>query len=264
MFTANCFNVMIVSPSDVTHEREIAKNVLYRWNELNSRFHNIVFSVLGYEYNAHADSGNHPQEILNHQLLTQADLIIAIFWTKLGTPTIDYSSGSVEEISKHIQQGKHASIYFSNKSVDPRNLDSDQYRNLQEYKKSIQGTTFYKEFTSEDEFKELLNDEIQLIANELESKEIIIQNQTTFAKVQFSEMEIEVLKVMKEKQQLQFVKMMGGTTFGGYLIRDQRQLAEIEEAIDSLEDRGFIKATSYKRNLFDLTAAGYRICDQIE
>lgn len=264
MYTANCFNVMIVSPSDVTREREIAKNVLYRWNELNSRFRNIVFSVLGYEYNAHADSGNHPQEILNHQLLEQADLIIAIFWTKLGTPTLDYSSGSVEEISKHIQQGKHASIYFSNKSVDPRNLDSDQYQNLQEYKKSIQGTTFYKEFSSEDEFKELLNAEIQLIANELESKEIIIQNQSTPAKLQFSEMEIEVLKVMKEKQQLQFVKMMGGTTFGGYLIRDQRQLAEIEEAIDSLEDKGFIKATSYKRNLFDLTAAGYRICDQIE
>lgn len=77
-------------------------------------------------------------------------------------------------------------------------------------------------------------------------------------------MEIEVLKIMKEKNQLQFVKMMGGTTFGGYLIRDQRQLAEIEEAIDSLEDRGFIKATNYKRNLFDLTASGYRVCDQFD
>ena len=264
MFQAKCYNVMIVSPSDVSEEREIAKDVLYRWNELNSRFHGIVFSVLGYDINAHADSGIHPQESLNHQLLEQADLIIAIFWTKLGTPTTEYSSGSVEEISKHIEQGKKALIYFSNKTVDPRNIDSEQYKNLQNYKKSIQGRAFYKEFSSEDEFKELLNDEIQLIANELESNEIIIQNQPTQAKVQFSEMELEVLKVMKEKEQLQFVKMMGGTTFGGYLIRDQRQLAEVEEAIDSLEERGFIKATSYKRNLFDLTAAGYRICDQIE
>ena len=106
MFQANCYNVMIVSPSDISEEREIAKDVFYRWNELNSRFHKIVFSVLGYDINAHADSGTHPQESLNHQLLKQADLIIAIFWTKLGTPTTEYSSGSVEEITKHIQEGK--------------------------------------------------------------------------------------------------------------------------------------------------------------
>ena len=76
-------------------------------------------------------------------------------------------------------------------------------------------------------------------------------------------MEIEILKIMKEKNQLQFVKMMGGTTFGGNLITEQRQIAEIEEAIKSLENKGLIKATSYKRNLFDLTASGYRIYDQI-
>ena len=264
MFQANCYNVMIVSPSNISEERDIAKNILYRWNELNSRFHNIVFSVLGYDINAHADSGTHPQESLNHQLLEQADLIIAIFWTKLGTPTTEYSSGSVEEITKHIQQGKKALIYFSNKQVSPDKFNSEQYQKLQDYKKSIQGSTFYKSFSSVDEFKNLLNDDIQLIANELESAEIIIQNQPVQTKVQFSEMEIEVLKIMKEKNQLQFVKMMGGTTFGGYLIRDQRQLAEIEEAIDSLEDRGFIKATNYKRNLFDLTASGYRVCDQFD
>lgn len=264
MFQANCYNVMIVSPSDISKEREIARGVLYRWNEFNSRFHNIVFSVLGYDINAHADSGVHPQESLNHQLLEQADLIIAIFWTKLGSPTKEYSSGSVEEITKHIQQEKKALIYFSNKDVNLQMVDLEQYRDLQEYKKSIQGSAFYKQFSSESEFKNLLNDDIQLIANELGANDIIIKNQPTQAKVQFSEMELKVLKVMKEKEQLQFIKMMGGTTFGGYLIRNQRQLAEIEEAIDSLEDRGFIKATSYKRNLFDLTSAGYRICDQIE
>ena len=263
MYTATCYNVMIVSPSDILEEREIAKSVLYRWNELNSRFHNIVFSILGYDINAHADSGRHPQESLNHQLLEQADLIIAIFWTKLGTPTTEYSSGSVEEITKHIEQGKKALIYFSNKDVNLQKVDLEQYRKLQEYKKSIQGTTYYKEFVSGNDFKNLLGDEMQLIANELESNAIIIRNQSSETAVEFTEMEIEVLKIMKKKKQLQFVKMLGGTTFGGYLIDDQRELAEIEEAIDSLENRGFIKSTSYKRNLFDLTAAGYRVCDQL-
>ena len=255
---------MIVSPSDILEEREIAKDVLYRWNELNSRFHHIVFSVLGYDINAHADSGNHPQESLNHQLLEQADLIIAVFWTKLGTPTTEYSSGSVEEISKHIEQGKKVLIYFSNKTVDPRNIDSDQYRKLQEYKKSIQGSAFYKEFSTEDEFKDLLNDEIQLIANELEKKEVIIQNQPTQTTVQFSEMETEVLNAMKTTNELSFIKLHGGTNVNGSLIRDLRTVLEIEEAIESLESKDLIRPASPKREIFRLTAAGLRACDQID
>ena len=264
MFQANCYNVMIVSPSDVQEEREIAKKVLYRWNEINSRYHNIVFSVLGYDINAHADSGQHPQESLNHQLLEQADLIIAIFWTKLGSPTTEYSSGSVEEISRHIQNGKKALIYFSKKKVDLEKVDSEQYKKLQDYKRSIQGNTFYKEVPTEDEFEKLLKDEIQLIANELRSNQLIIHKKPNDDKLSFSEMEIEVLKIIKAKKSLQCVKIHGGTLFNGYLINDQRQLAEIEEAVDSLENNGYIKSLSNKRNLFELTAAGYRVCDQIE
>ncbi len=166
MFQANCYNVMIVSPSDVSNEREIVKNVLYKWNELNSRCHNIVFSVLGYDINAHADSGSHPQESLNRQLLKEADLIIAIFWTKLGTPTKEYSSGSVEEISKHIKEGKKALIYFNNKTFEPKDSErKKQYKKLMKYKESIKNEAFYKEFSSEGEFERVVKDDIQLIAN---------------------------------------------------------------------------------------------------
>lgn len=166
MFQANCYNVMIVSPSDVSNEREIVKNVLYKWNELNSRCYNIVFSVLGYDINAHADSGSHPQESLNRQLLKEADLIIAIFWTKLGTPTKEYSSGSVEEISKHIKEGKKALIYFNNKTFEPKDSErKKQYKKLMKYKESIKNEAFYKEFSSEGEFERVVKDDIQLIAN---------------------------------------------------------------------------------------------------
>ncbi len=263
MFQANCYNVMIVSPSDVQEERTIAKQVLYRWNEINSRYHNIVFSVLGYDFNAHADSGQHPQESLNHQLLEQADLIIAIFWTKLGSPTTEYSSGSVEEISRHIQNGKKALIYFSKKKVDLEKVDSEQYKKLQDYKRSIQGNTFYKEVSTEDEFEQLLKDEIQLIANELETGPVI-QKEPNDEKMTFSKIETQLLTIMREKNHLAYVKMLGGVNVGGYNINDRRMLAEIEEAIENLEIKGLIKPTSLKRELFELTAAGYRVCEAIK
>ena len=264
MFQANCYNVMIVSPSDISEEREIAKDVLYRWNELNSRFHNIVFSVLGYEINAHADSGIHPQESLNHQLLEQADLIIAIFWTKLGSPTKEYSSGSVEEITKHIQQGKKALIYFSNKKVNLQRVDLEQYKRVQEYKKSIQGNTFYKDFSSEEEFEKLLNNDIQLISNEFETKKIE-KNKTisAYSDEVLSQIEQDLLTLGVEQNRLVRIRLLNGTNLNGQMIVDKRQIAEIEEAIDSLENKGYIKALGSKHESFELTASGYRTYDNI-
>lgn len=264
MFKANCYNVMIVSPSDISEEREIIKDILYRWNELNSRFHNIVFSILGYDINAHADSGIHPQDSLNHQLLEQADLIIAIFWTKLGTPTTEYSSGSVEEITKHIQQGKKAYIYFSNKTIDPRIINSEQYKKLQDYKAEIKGKTFYKEFSTEDEFRKLLETDIQLFSNELirhQSENITKSNNTM--QVTISDKEIEILKSMEEDGELQFIQFIDGPNLNGRTIDNPREAAEIKEAIKKLESYNLIEDIGYKGELFRLTAEGFRACDEI-
>lgn len=264
MFQANCYNVMIVSPSDVSKEREIVKDGLYRWNELNSRFHNIVFSVLGYNINAHADSGIHPQESINHQLLQQADLIIAIFWTKLGTPTTEYSSGSVEEITKHIQQGKKALIYFSNKQISPNGFDLEQYQRLQQYKKSIQFSTFYKDFSSEEEFEKLLNNDIQLIANELKSNLLQNQSQQSLQDYELLSSEEQKLLILGvDQSRLIRIRLINGTNLNGQMIGDQRSIAEIEEAIEKLENKGFIKALGNKHESFEITAAGYRAYDNI-
>lgn len=264
MFQANCFNIMIVSPSDVNNEREIVREVLYHWNEINSRYRNIVFSVLGYDINAHADSGAHPQYSLNHQLLEQADLIIAIFWTKLGTPTTEYSSGSVEEISKHIQQGKKAHIYFSNKTVDLRNVDSEQYKKLQDYKKDIKGKTFYKEFSTEEEFRKILEDDIQLFANELvENNSVNKTKPNNIMQVTISDKEIEILRAMEEDGELQYIEFIDGPNLNGRTIENPREAAEIKEAITKLESYNLIEDMGYKGELFRLTAEGYRACDEI-
>ena len=264
MFQANCYNVMIVSPSDISEEREIAKDVLYRWNELNSGFHKIVFSVLGYDINAHADSGAHPQESLNHQLLEQADLIIAIFWTKLGTPTTEYSSGSVEEITKHMQKGKKAHIYFSNKTINPQNVDAEQYKNLQNYKNGIRGKAFYKEFSTEEEFRKILEDDIQLFSNELvENNSANRTKPTNTMQVTISEKEIEILRAMEEDGELQYIEYVDGPNLNGRSIDNPREAAEIKEAISKLESYNLIEDMGYKGELFRLTAEGYRACDEI-
>lgn len=262
MFQANCYNVMIVSPSDIQTERNTVKEVLYRWNELNSRYKNIVFSVLGYDINAHADSGVHPQESLNHQLLEDADLVIAIFWTKLGSPTTEYSSGSVEEITKHMEAGKKVFMYFCNKPVDIRYVDQEQYQKLQTYKMSIQGKVFYKEYESDLEFSQIITNDIQLLANTLDSN---ISNKQSDGKttVTLLDNEIMILKSMEESGDLQYIQLLDGPNLNGKCLDNPREAAEIEESINKLENYGLIEATNYERSLFKLTAEGYRACDEI-
>lgn len=43
---------------------------------------------------------------------------------------------------------------------------------------------------------------------------------------------------------------------------DPRVIATIEEAIQQLEENGFIYATSTKRELFQITAKGYKYCEK--
>jgi len=57
-----------------------------------------------------------PQGIINQRLLKECDLLIAAFWTRIGSPAGVAASGTVEEIEEHLAAGKEAMIYFLKRS----------------------------------------------------------------------------------------------------------------------------------------------------
>jgi len=126
-FDAKVFKVMIASPSDIIKEREIIREVLSKWNAANSELRGIVLLPVGWETHSTPEMGDHPQKIINKQILKECDLLVGVFWTRIGTSTGDYPSGTVEEIEEHIKTGKPAMIYFSSAEIKPDKLDSDQY-----------------------------------------------------------------------------------------------------------------------------------------
>src|SRR5205814_8286775 len=75
-----------------------------------------------------------PQAIINKQVLAECDLLIAVFWTRLGSPTGKSPSGTVEEIEEHLKAGKPAMIYFSSAPVRPESVDQKQYKALLQFK----------------------------------------------------------------------------------------------------------------------------------
>ena len=101
-YKANVYNVMIASPSDVAKERAKVVEALAEWNRHNTAERKCVFLPLRWEEDSAARMGCPPQETLNRQLCERSDMLIAIFWTRLGTPTEGFASGTVEEIEYHL------------------------------------------------------------------------------------------------------------------------------------------------------------------
>src|SRR5664280_1846035 len=128
---------MIASPGDVVQARRIAYDVVHEWNAINARDRKITLMPVGWETHASPEMGDRPQAIINGQLLKDSDLLVAVFWTRLGSPTGTAPSGTVEEIEEHLAAGKPVMIYFSSAPVRPDSIDANQYSALKAFKESL-------------------------------------------------------------------------------------------------------------------------------
>ena len=134
-FSATTYNVMIASPSDVSAERATVRSVVHEWNAINAEDRAQVLLPTGWDTHSWPEMGGRPQEIINKQILKNADLLIAVFWTRVGSPTGKAPSGTIEEIEEHLAEDKPAMIYFSSVPVQMDIVDREQYDALQEFKK---------------------------------------------------------------------------------------------------------------------------------
>lgn len=153
-YGAVVYNVMIASPGDVAKERQIVRDVVLEWNAINSKDRGIVLAAVAWETHASPEMGDRPQAIINKQLLRQCDLLVAVFWTRLGSPTGAAPSGTVEEINEHVANRKPALIYFSDEPVRPDSVDEAQYAALKAFKAECAAKGLYESYSTVAEFRE--------------------------------------------------------------------------------------------------------------
>jgi hypothetical protein len=152
-YTATVVHVMVASPSDVPQERVIVRDVIAEWNAIHAKDRKTVLLPLGWETHSTPEMGDRPQAIINGQLLKDADLLVAMFWTRIGSPTGVANSGTVEEIEEHIQTGKPVMIYFSSAPVRPDSIDEKQYAALKAFKQSLREKGLFEEYESLSDFR---------------------------------------------------------------------------------------------------------------
>src|SRR3712207_2644653 len=104
-YTATVYRVLIASPSDAQRERNMIRNLVFQWNDVHSPSREIVLLPVLWETHAVPQMGGRPQGIINKQLVENTDLLIGVFWTKLGNHTGRAKSGTVEEIEEFRGQG---------------------------------------------------------------------------------------------------------------------------------------------------------------
>lgn len=155
-YSATVYQVFIASPSDVGRERLVITDVIHNWNTTHSVVLNTVLLPVKWETHATPRMGDRPQAIINKQIVQESDILVAIFKARLGTPTGEAESGTVEEINEFRAKGKPVLVYFSNAPIVPSSIASRQFSKLKKFKKECQkeGLIFY--YNSVRELRDLL------------------------------------------------------------------------------------------------------------
>jgi hypothetical protein len=158
-FTATTYRVLIASPSDLTEEREAATMAINDWNAQHAAAEGIVLLPVKWETHARPESGVRPQAAINAQTVQTCDILIGMFWTKLGTDTGVAESGTVEEINQFVAQQKPALLYFSDRPTAPSAINLEQLRKLKDFKDTTYSQALVGSFCSVDELRtKLLRD----------------------------------------------------------------------------------------------------------
>lgn len=150
------YQVLISTPSDVQEELKSVEKVIDNFNRTFGLYNGIALLPVHWSKDVFPQSGGRPQSLINSQIVNESDFVISVLWTRFGTPTGKYDSGTEEEIEIMLREGKQGFLYISNRSVPLDKVDYSQYEKIKEFKGKYKGKGLYWEYDSIEEFEKIL------------------------------------------------------------------------------------------------------------
>ena len=151
------YDLLLSCPSDITEsERDEVNKAIEEFNEMYSDTLNLSLRLRQWKKSSFTQSGGNPQDLLNKQFIHNCDAAIAIFWTRFGTPTDKFQSGTEEEIEYMLDSNKQVFMYFSEKQVRPSDFNNDEYQKVIKFKKDYANKGIYGSYSSENELKKIV------------------------------------------------------------------------------------------------------------
>jgi hypothetical protein len=288
--------VLIASPSDVRAERDAVESEIREWNTNHSAHIGIMLDPVRRETHSYPAIGDRPQSILNKQIVRSAHFLIGAFGNRLGTPTGESPSGTIEEIEEFRKTGRQVALYFSTAPV-PRDADRAQFDALENYRRSLEGWGLYSTFASPEELRRLVTQHLPKIVDKVWAN-MKSDNAATGSRKPFSLAQNPMKRLTtsvrglatelstnddlspKEMELLWTAatssdgEIYHSSTLDGEVIRankrhflqvgDSRTASEWLSALRGLENRGFIEPLSDDRSFFKPTGEGYAAADRLE
>ena len=170
------YNIVVSCPSDMVGDRKKLQNAVEIVNEQNAHFRQMHFDIKHWQKDVLFGVGD-PQLIINNSIIKDADMVIALFGSKLGAPTARATSGTIEEIEEMIKAGKQVFVCFSEKDITITASDSEEkLRNIlkvKEFQKNYKG--LYITYKTDEELEEKIVNQLRLFVGSIETeKEIYV------------------------------------------------------------------------------------------
>jgi hypothetical protein len=278
-YDAKVIEIIIASPSDVDAERGIVREVIAEWNAVHARERHVVLLSMSWETHSSPELSGRPQQIINDRLLAHADLLVGIFWTRVGSLTGKAISGSIEEIEEHRRKKKPIMLYFSEVPVILDSVDQGQYSQLTKFKTWARSAGLVESIASRDDFRNKFQRQLQItLRDNPYLKNLLPQNSGAAhdamglsvpqrAGISSDARELLSAAVAAQHGNIMIHRGGGGTTvhvgqqtFGE---ESHRSAARWEGALRELRDRGLVNDPPSGRGIvFEVTDAGHRLIEQ--
>lgn len=161
--TITALRVFVASPSDLDEERKLLEVVIQELNHIWSQQWGISFELIKWETHTFPSAGTDPQDVINNQIPIDYDILLSIFWSRIGIQTPRSKSGTLEEFEIAYKKWKHdphsirLMVYFKTAPISPDNIDPDQLKQVKEFRNSLsEKGVLYSTFTGGEEFSQLM------------------------------------------------------------------------------------------------------------
>jgi hypothetical protein len=162
------FSLFFSAPSDVTEEHVIVRGVIDDWNIQHGRASGVRLELVHWKTHTYPAAGGRAQAIINKQAFDKSDVVVGIFWSKFGTPTGRYGSGTEEELHRGIRNGKRVMVYFSRRAA-PK-MKPLEHAKIEAFRKKLGKKAFYWEYSDVQLFERDFRNHLAMVAPELQKQ----------------------------------------------------------------------------------------------
>ncbi len=166
--TVQLFRILLAAPSDVTEEQALVADLINEWNVQHGDSVKARAELMNWRTHAHPEAGKRAQALINRQFADRADIVLAIIWHRLGSPTGKASSGTVEEIERAQRRHKKVMVYFSQRPASGKEPpDSREQARIERYKRKFGRSALYGNYGDVEEFGIAVRKDLALVMREV-------------------------------------------------------------------------------------------------